>query len=103
MDGFSIHWMQFSGAPAAMAASRTMRAASEEHFSAFGWKLKMIGFLVFMAMIDLNIVVDVGFVTGVTPAKNANRFRYQLVAFLCVLFNYANCFIILDAVVNIFG
>ena len=28
----------------------------------------MITFLVFAAIIDLNITVDVGFVTGVTPA-----------------------------------
>ena len=32
IDGFSIHWIQFSGAPAAIAASRTIRAASAEHF-----------------------------------------------------------------------
>jgi len=32
IDGCSIHWIQFSGAPAAMAASRTTLAASAEHF-----------------------------------------------------------------------
>jgi len=33
-----------------------------------GLKPNIITFLVFAAIIDLNIVVDVGFVTGVTPA-----------------------------------
>ena len=68
MDGCSIHWMQFSGAPASMAASRTMRAASAEHFWANGWKPKTIGQRVFSAISDLKIAVEVGLVTGVTPA-----------------------------------
>ena len=67
IEGCSIHWIQFSGAPAAIAASRTTRAASAEDFWALGWKAKTIGFLVFNAIIDLKIVVEVGFVVGVTP------------------------------------
>src|SRR5699024_1050110 len=31
IDCFSIRWIQFSGAPAAIAARRTIRAASVEH------------------------------------------------------------------------
>lgn len=31
-EGVSIHWIQYSGAPALMAASRRIRAASAEHF-----------------------------------------------------------------------
>ena len=68
MDGCSIHWMQFSGAPAFKAASYTIRAASDEHFCAFGWNAKIIGFLVFNASKLLKIAVEVGFVTGVKPA-----------------------------------
>ena len=60
--------MQFSGAPAFMAASLKIFAASTLHFCADGWNPKIITFLVFAAIIDLNIVVDVGFVTGVIPA-----------------------------------
>ncbi len=67
IDGCSIHCTQFSGAPAAMAASRTIRAASAEHFCADGWKAKTIGLRVFKAIIALKIVVDVGLVVGVTP------------------------------------
>lgn len=68
MDGCSIHCTQFSGAPASMAASRTMRAASTELFCAPGWKPKTIGQRVLRAMSDLKMAVDVGLVTGVTPA-----------------------------------
>ena len=32
IEGASTHWMQFSGAPAAMAASRTISAACKEQF-----------------------------------------------------------------------
>lgn len=68
MDGCSIHWIQFSGAPAAMAASRTILAAATEHFCANGWKPKTIGHRVLSAIKDLKIAVEVGLVTGVTPA-----------------------------------
>ena len=68
MDGVSIHWMQFSGAPAFTAASYTRRAASAEHFCADGWKPKMMGLRVFTAIRLLNSVVEVGLVVGVTPA-----------------------------------
>ena len=60
--------MQFSGAPALTAASLNILAASLLHFCADGWNPNIITFLVFAAIIDLNIVVDVGLVTGVTPA-----------------------------------
>ena len=67
--------MQFSGAPAAIAASRTTRAASAELFCADGWKPKMMGLRVFSASSDLKIAVEVGFVTGVsaqmTPTGSA--------------------------------
>ncbi len=51
-----------------MAASLRMRAASALHFWADGWNANMMGFLVFADIIDLNMVVEVGLVTGVTPA-----------------------------------
>ena len=68
IEGCSIHWMQCSGAPAATAASRTTRAACAEHCCAAGWKPNTIGFRVFRASRLLKIVVEVGLVTGVTPA-----------------------------------
>ena len=39
-------------------ASYTMRAASDEHFCAFGWNAKMIGFLVFNAskLLKLSLI-----------------------------------------------
>ena len=51
-----------------MAASYNVLAASLEHCCELGWKPKIIGFLVLIQVIHLNIVVEVGFVTGVTPA-----------------------------------
>ena len=70
--------MQSCGAPAATAASRTIRAASEEHFCAKGWNPKIIGQRVLSAISDLKIAVEVGLVTGVTPAtvtlKRGNGF-----------------------------
>src|SRR6478735_7461984 len=66
IEGCSTHWMQSSGAPAATAASRTMRAASTEERCALGWNAKTTGLRVLSAMSDLKIVVDVGLVTGVT-------------------------------------
>ena len=74
-DGSSIHWMQCSGAPAATAASRTMRAASTLHRCAAGWKAKMIGLRVFSAISALKIVVEVGLVTGVIAGDDADRAR----------------------------
>ncbi|OQA07687.1 MAG: hypothetical protein BWY65_01787 [Firmicutes bacterium ADurb.Bin373] len=64
----SIQLMQFSGAPAFVAASSIIFAAAALHRCAPGWKLKIIGFLVFIEIRDLNIVVEVGLVTGVIPA-----------------------------------
>ena len=66
-EGSSTHWMQFAGAPAATAASRTILAAATELRWADGWKPKMIGLRVFSAMSDLKMVVEVGLVTGVMP------------------------------------
>ncbi len=67
-DGASIHCTQCSGAPAAMAASRTTRAASELHRWADGWNAKITGLRVFSAISALKTVVEVGLVTGVTAA-----------------------------------
>src|SRR5690554_2870562 len=66
--GCSIHEIQCAGAPEFMAASLIIRAASKLDFCAFGWNANIIGFLVLIAMSALNIVVDVGFVTGVIAA-----------------------------------
>ena len=52
--------MQSSGAPASMAASLKILAASALHFCADGWNAKIMGFLVFMEIMDLNMAVDVG-------------------------------------------
>ncbi len=75
MDGSSIHCTQSSGAPAATAASRTVRAASAEQRCADGWKAKTTGLRVFRAIRALKTVVDVGLVTGVmaqtTPTGSA--------------------------------
>ena len=60
--------MQSFGAPALTAASLNILAASVLHFWLDGWNPNIITFLVFADIIDLNIVVEVGFVTGVTPA-----------------------------------
>ena len=72
IDGSSIHKTQSSGAPAATAASLTILAASLLHFCADGWNPNIITFLVFAAIIDLNIVVEVGFVTpAIIPTGSA--------------------------------
>src|SRR5690606_738829 len=67
IDGWATHWTQCAGAPAATAASRTTRAAATEEAWAPGWNANTIGLRVLRAMSALKIVVDVGFVTGVTP------------------------------------
>src|SRR3954467_15755513 len=66
IEGVSTHWMQCSGAPAATAASRTTRAAATDEACALGGNAKTIGLRVLSAISDLKMVVDVGFVTGVT-------------------------------------
>ena len=68
MDGCSIHCTQFSGAPASIAASRTIFAAATDDFWAPGWKPNTIGQRVLSASSDLKMAVEVGLVTGVTPA-----------------------------------
>ena len=67
IDGCSIHWTQFSGAPAAIAASRTIRAACADDSCADGWKAKIIGLRVLREINDLKIAVEVGLVVGVIP------------------------------------
>jgi|tagenome__1003787_1003787.scaffolds.fasta_scaffold20957916_2 hypothetical protein len=67
-DGSVIQLMQSVGAPAAIAASRTIRADSAEHFCAAGWKANTMGLRVLSASSALKIVVEVGLVTGVMPA-----------------------------------
>src|SRR5208282_6362383 len=71
-EGFSIHWMQYFGAPAATAASCMIFADAALHFWARGWKPKMITLRPFRAISDLNIVVEVGLVVGVTAATTPN-------------------------------
>ena len=57
-----------SGRPTFLASSRITSKARADDFCAPGWKEKMIGFRVLIAISDLNMTVEVGFVTGVTPA-----------------------------------
>lgn len=61
--------MQFAGAPAAIAASLTMRAASIVDLAALGCGEKMMQFLVLRASKALKMVVEVGLVVGMIPAK----------------------------------
>ena len=66
--GFSSHWMRPGGAPAASAASRTMRAASAVHFTARGCGDSTSALRVLSAMSDLKMAVADGLVVGITPA-----------------------------------
>ena len=54
------------GIPARSPASAMMRIVSAQHFAANGWGAITIAFFAFTAINVLNIVVDVGFVDGVT-------------------------------------
>lgn len=65
-DGTSIQPIIPSGAPAATAASYTMRAASMVLFFARGCGLMMMPLRVLSEMSVLNIAVLVGFVVGMT-------------------------------------
>ena len=67
-DGASIHRMMPSGAPAFTAASRMTFAAAMVEFLALGCGEKMMAFLVFKAKRALKMVVEVGFVVGITAA-----------------------------------
>ena len=58
--GFVTHWIAPAGAPAAVAASAQIRAASRMHFRAPRCGLKITGLRVFMQISDLKIVVDGG-------------------------------------------
>src|SRR3990172_1801724 len=68
MEGSVIHWMQSAGAPAVTAASSMIWAAAALHLWALGWKARTMTFRPFRAMRLLNMVVEVGFVVGVTAA-----------------------------------
>jgi len=74
-DGWSIHPIIPSGAPALTAASKTTLAASIVAFLALGCGEMIIAFLVFNAIKVLNIAVEVGLVVGtiaaITPIGSA--------------------------------
>ena len=72
IEGTSIQPIISSGAPAAIAASRTNFAAAIVDFFALGCGEKIIAFLVFNAKRDLKMAVDVGFVVGMIPAITPN-------------------------------
>ena len=86
------------GAPALTAASKTNLAAAIVDFVALGCGEKMIAFLVFKAINDLKIAVEVGFVVGMIPAKTpkgsatifvpfalSSLITPQVLTFLCLL------------------
>ncbi len=98
IDGTSIQPMISSGAPALTAASKTILAASIVDLAALGCGEKMIAFLVFKAINDLKITVEVGLVVGtipaITPRGSAtilipsalfSLIMPQVLAFLCLL------------------
>ena len=68
IDGMSIQPIMSSGAPALIAASKTIFAAAIVAFLALGCGEKIIAFLVFKQIKDLKIAVEVGFVVGTIPA-----------------------------------
>ena len=65
--GSSIQPMISSGAPAATAASSTIRAAAQVHSRARGWGLMLIPLRVLRLIRVLKIAVEVGFVVGMIP------------------------------------
>ena len=67
-DGTSTQSMMPLGAPAASAASRTMRAASAVHLPARGCGEMRMALRVFRLMSVLKMAVDVGLVVGMTAA-----------------------------------
>ena len=68
IDGASTHEMMLGGAPAATAASRTIRAAAMVDFDARGWGHNTSAFRVLRVKRALKIAVDVGLVVGTMPA-----------------------------------
>ncbi|MNP08260.1 hypothetical protein D3C76_1003200 [compost metagenome] len=66
-DGWSIQPIRSFGAPAAMAACRTISAALLVASLARGCGEKMIALRVFRLIRDLKIAVEVGFVVGTIP------------------------------------
>ena len=98
IEGTSIQPIMSLGAPALTAASKTNFAAAIVHFLALGCGEKMIPFLVFNAIKDLKIAVEVGFVVGTIPAKTpkgsatilipfalSSSITPQVFVFLCLL------------------
>ena len=67
MDGCSIHWIQFSER-CLDGASRTILAASTEHFCARRVEAEDDRAAGLEGDQDLKMAVEVGLVTGVTPA-----------------------------------
>ena len=65
-ESASIQPIRCSGAPAATAASFTMRAASAVHALARGCGLIMMALRVLRAIRHLKIAVEVGLVVGIT-------------------------------------
>ena len=72
MLGSSITWIAPSGAPAALAASASTRAASLQQALACGWGERMMALRVISASSVLKKTVATGLVTGIsakiTPA-----------------------------------
>ena len=67
-DGSSTTWMTPSGAPAATAASASVRAASAEHSRASGCGLTTTALRVMRASSDLTNTVATGLVDGVSAS-----------------------------------
>ena len=67
-EGTSIQSMMPSGAPAATAASSTIRAAAMVLFFARGWGLMMMPLRVLRHRRVLKMAVEVGLVVGITAA-----------------------------------
>src|SRR5690349_14367671 len=66
-EGWSIQPIRSFGAPAAIAACRTISAALLVASLARGWGEKMIALRVLRLMSDLKIAVEVGLVVGTIP------------------------------------
>jgi hypothetical protein len=95
--------MQFSGAPAATAASRMTIAAAFEDSWAFGWKAKMIGLRVLMQIKDLKMTVEVGLVTGVMPQTTPTGSAISVMPFDRVFFDDAHRFGVTHIVDDVFA
>ena len=67
IEGDSTQEMTSGGAPAATAASRTMRAAAIVHLAARGWGQSTKALRVLRVRRALKIAVEVGLVVGTIP------------------------------------